>query len=69
MRGPDFLVIGAQKGGTTLLYHYLIQHPSIREAARKEVHFFDIHYAKDMDWYRAQFPARGNGESFILNWE
>ena len=26
---PNFLVIGAQKAGTTALYHYLKQHPQI----------------------------------------
>lgn len=36
-----FLVIGAQKAGTTALDHYLRQHPQIGMARTKEVHFFD----------------------------
>lgn len=37
----DFLIIGAQKGGTTALYYYLRNHPEIEMAKEKEVHFFD----------------------------
>lgn len=38
---PNFLIIGAQKSGTTSLYHYLEQHPEIYMSPAKEVHFFD----------------------------
>lgn len=55
---PDFLIIGTQRGGTTSLYFYLTQLPSIFSAMHKEVHFFDDHYAHGMRWYRAQFPTR-----------
>lgn len=54
---PDFIIIGAQKCGTTSLYQYLIQHPQIVPAAQKEVHFFDLNFDKGVDWYKAQFPA------------
>ncbi|MBO1513128.1 sulfotransferase family protein [Metabacillus bambusae] len=54
---PHFLIIGAQKCGTTSLYNYLIQHPQIIPALSKEVHFFDIYFEKGMDWYRNQFPS------------
>jgi Sulfotransferase domain len=37
---PNFLVIGAQKSGTTALYHYLNQHPQIYMSPVKEPHFF-----------------------------
>lgn len=37
-RRPDFLVIGAQKAGTTSLYRYLAQHPSIFVHEVKEPH-------------------------------
>ena len=55
---PDFLIIGAQKGGTTSLYDYLIQHPGINTAFRKEVHFFDKNYDKGLGWYKAFFPLK-----------
>ncbi|RTE08149.1 sulfotransferase domain-containing protein [Paenibacillus whitsoniae] len=54
---PDFLIIGAQKAGTTSLYHYLVQHPLIDSAVTKEVHFFDVNYDKGVQWYRDQFPS------------
>lgn len=38
--GPTFLIIGAAKGGTTSLAHYLRQHPSIFVAREKECHHF-----------------------------
>ena len=37
---PDFIGIGAQKAGTTWLYHNLRNHPQIW-IPRKEVHYFD----------------------------
>jgi hypothetical protein len=56
---PDFIVLGTQRGGTTSLYHYLTEHPDIGPAFRKEVHFFERHYEKGLDWYLAHFPMRG----------
>jgi hypothetical protein len=38
---PNFFVIGAQKAGTTSLYHYLDQHPEVYMSPRKEPHFFE----------------------------
>ena len=58
---PDFLVIGAQKAGTTALYAYLRWHPAIGGPFWKEVSFFDRHWAKGEDWYRGQFPLRRGG--------
>jgi hypothetical protein len=55
---PDFVVIGAQKSGTTSLYSYLTAHPSIVGAATKEVHYFDLNYRRGVDWYRSNFPPR-----------
>jgi hypothetical protein len=37
---PNFLVIGAEKCGTTALYHYLRQHPQIYMSPAKETGFF-----------------------------
>jgi hypothetical protein len=37
---PDFLIIGAAKGGTTSLYQYLDQHPEIYMSPIKEPRFF-----------------------------
>lgn len=55
---PDFLIIGTQKGGSSSLYHYLIKHPDIQRALRKELHFFNKteRYNKGLDWYKKQLP-------------
>jgi len=58
---PNFIIIGAQKCGTTSLYQYLIQHPQIVPASQKEVHFFDLNFVKGMDWYRQQFQPFSEG--------
>lgn len=53
---PTFIIIGAQKGGTSSLYEYVIRHPEARRPQHKEMHYFDVHYDKGLDWYRSQFP-------------
>ena len=53
---PSFLIIGAQKCGTTSLYDYLIQHPAILSASRKEIGFFDRYYNMSLYWYKSHFP-------------
>ncbi len=40
-RGPDFLVIGAQRAGTTWLHRVLRQHPALWLPPLKELHYFD----------------------------
>lgn len=63
---PDFMIIGAQKAGTTSLYSYLAQHPHLFASHRKEVHFFDgglnprvNTFRRKERWYRAHFPRAG----------
>lgn len=50
-----FLGIGAQKAGTTWLYEMLRLHPQINFPAGKEVHFWDQHYWRGIDWYKSLF--------------
>lgn len=57
----DFLIAGTQKGGTTTLDAYLRNHPDIRMARKKEVHFFDNDRffdseTPDYDLYHSHFP-------------
>ena len=59
-RLPTFLVVGAQRSGTTSLYEYLAAHPDVFMATPKELHFFDRHLDRGVDWYRSRFEgARG----------
>lgn len=44
---PDFLIIGAQKAGTSGLYSTLKKHPQIIPSIKKEIHYFD-----NDSWYK-----------------
>lgn len=65
---PSFLIIGAQRCGTTSLFNYLIRHPLIAEPLIKEIHYFDINYHKGLKWYRAYFP-RNKGKINVITGE
>ncbi len=56
-RLPDFLIIGTQKGGTSSLFKYLLQHPQVEGSLIKEVHFFTRRYWLGERGYRAFFPS------------
>jgi hypothetical protein len=58
---PDFVIIGAQRSGTTSLYRWLTSRPDVAPAWKKEVHYFDNHYDRGLRWYRAHFPLRRAG--------
>jgi len=53
---PNFIIIGAQRCGTTSLFESLMESPYILKPVRKEIHFFDINYKKGYKWYLNQFP-------------
>jgi len=57
---PTFVVIGAQKSGTTALHAYLSVHPGISMSSPKELNFFieDWNWPKGVDWYGGRFDAR-----------
>ena len=55
---PDFVIIGAQKCGTTAFYGLLTKHPNVEPAAIRELHYFDRadRFDKGTEWYRRCFP-------------
>lgn len=55
-RLPDFLILGAQKAGTTSLYDSIMKHPQTSAARTKEIAYFDRHYEWGTDWYKSNFP-------------
>jgi hypothetical protein len=55
---PDYLILGAQRAGTTSLYNWLIQHPNVVPAKRKEVRYFTFHEKRGKDWYGKQLNVR-----------
>ena len=54
---PDFLVIGVGRSGTTSLYYYLDQHPSIVKSSYDEIGFFDDNFHLGLSWYRSMFTT------------
>ncbi len=64
---PNFLVIGAQKSGTTSLFEYLRQHPDIYIPSVKETTFFylDCLYEKGMSYYEDHFFCGVNKEKAV----
>jgi hypothetical protein len=65
---PDFLIIGAKRGGTTSFYFDLLEHPAIlkmfpppipglKKVATKGVHYFDSNYYRGDGWYRSYMPS------------
>lgn len=53
---PDFIIVGAQKAGTSSLFTYLVQHPAVAAPMRKEIHYFDLNADRHHSWYKAHFP-------------
>ncbi|MCB0078288.1 MAG: sulfotransferase domain-containing protein [Anaerolineales bacterium] len=64
-RGPDFLIIGAQKSGTTWLWSMLAQHPTVRLPSTKELFFFDRSsaYMRGIAHYERHFAAIPPGQT------
>lgn len=67
---PDFLIIGAQKSGTTSLHYYLNQHDRLIGSLPKEIHYFDAHinYGKSIEWYCSHFE-QGEMKENALHFE
>lgn len=65
-RGPDFVVIGAKRGGSTSLYNYMLEHPNTvpmfpGRQHIKGAHYYDTRYARGLTWYRSHFPIEVGG--------
>ena len=59
---PGFLIVGAQRCGTTSIYRALSEHPAVlKPVLHKGVHYFDMNYERGPFWYRAHFPLAASG--------
>lgn len=64
LRYPDFLIIGAQKAGTTWLYTNLNYHPNIWLAPTKELNYFNQVYGPSLvGWESAGRRAQAKAVS------
>ena len=59
---PSFIIIGAQRCGTTSLYDYLSHHPQIIPSPVKELFYFDDYYTRPIEWYKSFFPTKKEQE-------
>ncbi|MGC3994494.1 MAG: sulfotransferase [Propionicimonas sp.] len=56
---PDFIILGAQRAGTTTLFRVLNEHPDVvRPTVTKGTGYFESNYGKGRAWYRSHFPIR-----------
>ncbi|NJK56213.1 MAG: tetratricopeptide repeat protein [Pleurocapsa sp. SU_5_0] len=62
--GPDFIIAGAAKCGTSSIYHYLSRHPQVLLSHKKELDFYWQHYERGIDWYLAHFPTISDRPDF-----
>lgn len=54
---PSFIMIGAQRCGTTSLFRTLLAHPQlVASKYRKGINYFDLNYYRGIRWYRGHFP-------------
>lgn len=55
---PSFVLVGAQRAGTTSLFRALMAHPLVHSANyHKGVNYFDLNYARGLSWYQGHFPT------------
>ena len=63
--GPDFIIAGASKCGTSSIYYYLSRHPQVLLSHTKEIDFFVSNYQHGIDWYLAHFPSLTDRPDFL----
>ncbi len=68
---PRFMVIGAQKSGTTALFEYLSAHPDVAPPTTKEINYFlcGTLHARGLDFYHGHFPARDPERPYQVTFE
>lgn len=56
---PSFLMVGAQRAGTTSLFRALMSHPHVmRPVMHKGVNYFDVSSDEPWSWYLGHFPLK-----------
>ena len=70
---PEFVIIGAKRGGTTSLYNYLLEHPAVTPLFPgrqhiKGIRYFDSEYSRGRRWYRSHFPMEMAGRYVARPW-
>lgn len=67
---PEFLIVGAQRSGSTFLHDCLAAATSaVPSPLQKEVHYFDNKYYRSLDWYARFFEDVGNKGPEVQTYE
>jgi hypothetical protein len=59
---PSFFVVGPPRTGTSWL-HDILRGQAVLPSPTKETRFFDTHFHRGIDWYRAHYPAKINSQT------
>jgi hypothetical protein len=60
---PSFIMVGAQRAGTTSLFRALMSHPNVmRPVMHKGVNYFDVSSDEPWSWYLGHFPLRARAK-------
>jgi LPS sulfotransferase NodH len=63
---PTYLIVGAQRCGTTSLQDLVSGHPQVAPPAlRKGIHYFDTDYTRGQKWYQSHFPIKSSNSGRI----
>ncbi|MGB3404819.1 MAG: tetratricopeptide repeat protein [Microcoleaceae cyanobacterium] len=70
LQGPNFLIIGVMKCGTTALYDYIIQHPKVISSVVKEINTDGLaqksqKFKINRDYYLSFFPPIPENSDYI----
>jgi len=68
---PTFFIIGERKCGTSSLYRYLVQHPSVLPCSLKEPNFFGKgakYVAQHIEEYWQLFPLKNDTTARTFSW-
>jgi hypothetical protein len=67
---PEFLIIGAQRSGSTFLHDTLARRTSaVPSPMQKEVHYFDNKYYRSIGWYARFFESLSGRSPTAKNFE
>lgn len=68
---PTFIIIGAQKGGTSALFTYLSDHPGLLAPTIKEINFFSCQsrYSLGLSFYHSHFPRKSSKNTQVQTFD
>ena len=65
LKRPNLFIVGAMKGGTTIMHEFLTGHPEISSAKTKEIHYFTLFEKNGPEWYIDQFDQKSQARFHI----